>query len=516
VFVRTSPRRTWMVVFGFALALIAAPIHGSALASESNEPAHQAAEWLIEQILDDGGFPGFDGESDPGATADAILAFVAAGIDLSTLGSDGTSPLAFLESAVAEYSESQGGAAKAALAAYAAGADPRNFGGVDLIETIQSRVVPETGAYSEQLYIHALALLAVAAAGDQPADEVIEFLLDRQIDDGSWAFTGDVDPGMGDTNTTAIVIQALVAAGAGEDAIQSGLAYLIDAQLDDGSVVYAIGTEDPPFGDSNSTALTIQAMIAAGVESDDPAVADALDALLSFQNQSGALGYRDDMPDDNALSTAQALPAMVLKPLPIHPAETAFPHEDELLELASAPAYPGDEQYCDYYERTQHNLCHGFRDFWNANGGLPIFGYPITGEFLSTDDFGAEVTVQFFERARFEYRPEAAEDDRIRVAPLGVAAATLAQPSEILDLEGPCETPLGADHPVCGVFLDYWRDFGGETVFGSPITDAFGVDGMTVQFFEYARFEHQPGEWPERHDVLLGRIGAETLREMRE
>ena len=38
-----------------------------------------------------------------------------------------------------------------------------------------------------------------------------------------------------------------------------------------------------------------------------------------------------------------------------------------------------------------------FRAFWQANGGLPIFGYPLTGEYRSDG-----LTVQYFERARFE------------------------------------------------------------------------------------------------------------------
>jgi hypothetical protein len=33
-------------------------------------------------------------------------------------------------------------------------------------------------------------------------------------------------------------------------------------------------------------------------------------------------------------------------------------------------------------------------------------------------------------------------------------------------------------------------------------------DGVTVQWFEGARFEWHPGAWPARYDVMLGRIGA--------
>lgn len=34
---------------------------------------------------------------------------------------------------------------------------------------------------------------------------------------------------------------------------------------------------------------------------------------------------------------------------------------------------------------------------------------------------------------------------------------------------------------------------------------------MTIQWFERARFEWHPGTFPQRYDVLLGRVGAEVL-----
>jgi len=63
---------------------------------------------------------------------------------------------------------------------------------------------------------------------------------------------------------------------------------------------------------------------------------------------------------------------------------------------------------------------------------------------------------------------------------------------------------------LCAGFRAYWEQFGGLAVYGYPISGEF-VDGSghTVQWFERARFEWHPGQWPERYDVLLGRVGAE-------
>ncbi len=65
---------------------------------------------------------------------------------------------------------------------------------------------------------------------------------------------------------------------------------------------------------------------------------------------------------------------------------------------------------------------------------------------------------------------------------------------------------------LCFGFKRYWEAYGGLAVFGYPITGEFkDSNGVTVQWFERARFEWQPGAWPERFDVMLGRIGSELV-----
>ncbi|HQX62904.1 MAG TPA: L,D-transpeptidase, partial [Thermomicrobiales bacterium] len=62
---------------------------------------------------------------------------------------------------------------------------------------------------------------------------------------------------------------------------------------------------------------------------------------------------------------------------------------------------------CNFYQPTGHRLCFGFRDYWVSHGGLEIFGYPISEEFQERNrETGDVYTVQYFERARFEYHPE--------------------------------------------------------------------------------------------------------------
>jgi hypothetical protein len=59
-----------------------------------------------------------------------------------------------------------------------------------------------------------------------------------------------------------------------------------------------------------------------------------------------------------------------------------------------------------YFAETGHNLDGGFRAFWQTNGGLAQFGFPITEVFEERLDDGKIYRVQYFERARFEYHPE--------------------------------------------------------------------------------------------------------------
>ncbi len=59
-----------------------------------------------------------------------------------------------------------------------------------------------------------------------------------------------------------------------------------------------------------------------------------------------------------------------------------------------------------YFPQTGHNLGFGFLQFYNANGGLDAFGYPISEEIQEAGPDGKMGTIQYFQRARFEYHPE--------------------------------------------------------------------------------------------------------------
>src|SRR5713226_2821691 len=61
-----------------------------------------------------------------------------------------------------------------------------------------------------------------------------------------------------------------------------------------------------------------------------------------------------------------------------------------------------------FYPQTGHSLSFGFLKFFNTYGGLDAFGYPISEELQEANNDGSSrvYSVQYFQRARFEYHPE--------------------------------------------------------------------------------------------------------------
>jgi hypothetical protein len=182
-----------------------------------------------------------------------------------------------------------------------------------------------------------------------------------------------------------------------------------------------------------------------------------------------------------------------------------------------------------YFLPTGHYLAFGFKNFWAASGGLPVFGYPLTGEFSE-----GGYTVQFTERQRFEYHPEFAgtpyETELGRLGYESAASAGLLTSAPFQPL--PANTTSDANctffaetgHRLCAGFKAYWQSHGLElgdagisyreslALFGYPISEEFvdPTSGFVVQYFERARFEYHP-ENPEPYKILLTRLGADDI-----
>jgi hypothetical protein len=159
-----------------------------------------------------------------------------------------------------------------------------------------------------------------------------------------------------------------------------------------------------------------------------------------------------------------------------------------------------------YFPETGHYLSGLFRNFWNANGGVDIFGYPITPEYVSPS---TGLITQYFERARFEL----ADQQQVQLGMLGVeitAGRTFPKVPPIEDTPDRRYIPQ-TQHVIQYGFKEIWERHGAERIFGYPISEEISEvlqDGQwhTVQYFERARFEYWPS-FPEGERVLLSHLG---------
>ncbi len=177
--------------------------------------------------------------------------------------------------------------------------------------------------------------------------------------------------------------------------------------------------------------------------------------------------------------------------------------------IVAAPANAAPRERC--FQETGYCVAGAILGYWEGNGGLPIFGYPITP--LRTEQVeGRVLPVQWFQRDRLEDH-----------SALGVMAGRLgaeilaAQGTPWESLEPAAQTPPGCRyfaetrHTLCEPFLSYWKRNGGLERFGYPISqpqsESVGNWKGTVQYFERRRMEHHTELAGTPNEVLLGLLG---------
>ncbi|MDQ3656635.1 MAG: terpene cyclase/mutase family protein [Chloroflexota bacterium] len=290
---------------------------GTATPTTAGTGIKGAIAWLLPQQAEDGGFAGFSGESDPGTTLDAIMALSAAETTGVDTGDSVERAIAYLESGdvVLVYAQTGvGQAAKLVLGLSAAGVQPTGFASLEPVALIENGADPATGLYGAGVFDHALSVLALVATGNDVPAAAIDAFTATQAENGGWAFDASTDPTMADSNTTSMSIQALVAAGRGDsESVANGLAYLDSIWLDGGA---AYSTLPDTLPDANSTALVIQALIAT---EGDPST--HVETLAAFQNESGAFHFNAADTSDNLYATNGAIPALALLSFPVDAVE---------------------------------------------------------------------------------------------------------------------------------------------------------------------------------------------------
>jgi hypothetical protein len=185
------------------------------------------------------------------------------------------------------------------------------------------------------------------------------------------------------------------------------------------------------------------------------------------------------------------------------------------------PAAPGGQ----FFPETGHSLRGSFQAYWEANGGLPRFGYPLTEEILEPDaGLGRPRVIQYFERARFEYFPEhAGTAYEVQLGLLGVAilnrfSVDWQDQPKVAGAPPGCLFFEPTGHSLCPPFRERWEQLGGLELLGQPITEPFQAtrpdsgQPYTVQYFERARFEYFSENAGTPYEVQLGLLGRELLK----
>ena len=377
-------RRTRRIVGAAAAAMVLALSASPALAAPPTDDPDAGADfgagWLSRELNPGGFLPTATDANQPDYTntANAVLAFAAAGVASNQAEAALDYLEAHLEEAVqAGGADAPGPLATIILAADALGRDPRSFGGEDLVERLlatQQTDGADAGLFGSQdpafdgAFRQGLALMALAAMGVQN-DAGEQWLIAQQCADGGWTayradtsapcppptpatFTGP------DSNSTAVALSGLEAAGGAPN--EDAVSFLEATQGTDGGWAYIPASDQP--SDPNSTALVIQALLAAGVDaaSDgrfEESEGDPVTRLLSFQlgceagEDAGAFFFpiAGSDPTPNALATVQAVPAAAGVAFPIDsaqlgpeqpnvPCRAPGPHAEPRSPVPSAPS----------------------------------------------------------------------------------------------------------------------------------------------------------------------------------
>jgi hypothetical protein len=196
---------------------------------------------------------------------------------------------------------------------------------------------------------------------------------------------------------------------------------------------------------------------------------------------------------------------------------------------------PASAQQRCFSEEVPRCVAGPFSAYWDSNGGLAVFGYPLTEirpEYNA--DLNQMISTQWLERHRLERHPQNPAPYTTLLGRIG--AERLDQLGRSPAAEGRDPAPLSGclwfaetglnvcDQAAELGFKHYWQSHGLQIdgldayarslqLFGLPLTrprletNSSG-DTVLTQWFERARFEWHPSN-PDEFKVLLGRLGAE-------
>lgn len=233
-----------------------------------------------------------------------VMALVAAGVDVQD---DGYTPPELNEADVMTEG-SPAATAKAILALYAIGTDPRTyFNDGDLVAALaaQQKDSGEFGTYlNEQIY----AIIALECAGgqDYDRDAAFSYLCAQSLAGGGFSYDGTtVDP---DLTGMALVALGFNRDNAAADrAAQNAITWLA-ANISEGGGYPSAWENGAETSDTIST--VISGLVAYGADLTEEPFSNLVNNLLTYQTPDGGFGHTKQDKEANACSTYQALLAL--------------------------------------------------------------------------------------------------------------------------------------------------------------------------------------------------------------
>lgn len=326
------PLRAARVVLALTLtSLLWSPATATATANDGFDPAAAGAWWIEAQFDDDGAVIGRTGERDVPTTISATLGMAATG----HRHAQWEATIAFVRDGVEDYvagstvddygplgsGDRPGSLANLLLFVDEVDADPRDFGGHDLVARLEATEQPlgaDAGAYGVQAdvfghgFVQATAVHALAVTeGAAPSAAAVAHLLDLQCASGGFpsgyrsAAERLVDDCTGDSNATGLALAGLASLGGHEDAVAAAVAFLDEVRTPEGGWGYTPGNPT----DGNSTGLAALGMRLAGR---DVTEAQAAVAGLQFDcsadpGQVGGVRFVATDAGPNTFATYQAM-----------------------------------------------------------------------------------------------------------------------------------------------------------------------------------------------------------------
>jgi hypothetical protein len=152
----------------------------------------------------------------------------------------------------------------------------------------------------------------------------------------------------------------------------------------------------------------------------------------------------------------------------------------------------------EFFPEAGHWVIGEFLEYFKANGGLAIFGYPLTEPYYQDG-----MLIQYFQNARMEWHVGDDGNYAVQLGHLGeelnYATPSLPAPARV----GPRKVYFQeTGHKVSYAFLDYFNKHGGAELFGLPITEMYFEGDTIVQYFQNMKLMWDPALSQIRVDEL--------------